>query len=252
MPRGSTEATFGCGDGSWAACPCQLPLSHRCWSSWCACQWLCRFSEMTMTTCVALQRPNRAMQPRCANAIRTAHPQIASDAKKSFRIAMLKHIHLIWYHRKMPGKKPAKILRCWPAMRKIGVFFKTERCEIPAIRTPAAVWACDAGARNAKSLAMWVERCEPLSLQQKNLHAPFLFSELSANKGLPLPLGRGVCKTKSKKWAPQTQKTLHFQGFLCSEGFETMVSEGARPWGGGRSGDCEINFPKRTLTLTLF
>ena len=35
---------------------------------------------------------------------------------------------------------PAKILRCWPAMRKIGVFFKIERCEMPAIRTPAAVW----------------------------------------------------------------------------------------------------------------
>ena len=33
-----------------------------------------------------------------------------------------------------------KRLRCWAAMRKIGVFFKIERCERPAIRTPAAVW----------------------------------------------------------------------------------------------------------------
>ena len=63
----------------------------------------------------------------------------------------------------MPEKKPAKILQCWPAMRKIGVFFKIERCEMPAIRTPAAVLACDASACDAKSLAMWVERCEPLS-----------------------------------------------------------------------------------------
>ena len=26
------------------------------------------------------------------------------------------------------------------AVRKIGMFFKIERCEMPAIRTPAAVW----------------------------------------------------------------------------------------------------------------
>ena len=32
---------------------------------------------------------------------------------------------------------------------------------MPAIRTPAAVWP--ASVRDAKSLAMWVERCEPLS-----------------------------------------------------------------------------------------
>ena len=30
------------------------------------------------------------------------------------------------------------------------------------------------------------------------------------------------------------------KSFLRSEG-ETMVSEGARPWGRGRSGDCEVN-----------
>ena len=39
--------------------------------------------------------------------------------------------------------------------------FKIERCEMPAIRTPAAVWHA-MRARDAKSLAM-VERCEPLS-----------------------------------------------------------------------------------------
>ena len=40
----------------------------------------------------------------------------------------------------MPEKPSAKILRCWPAMRKIGMFLKIERCEMPAIRTLAAVW----------------------------------------------------------------------------------------------------------------
>ena len=50
-------------------------------------------------------------------------------------------------------------------MRKIGMFFKIERCEMPAIRTLAAVWpAMHASAGDAKSLAMLVERCEPLSL----------------------------------------------------------------------------------------
>ena len=43
---------------------------------------------------------------------------------------------------------------------------------------------------------------------------------MSANKGLPLPLGRGVCKTESKNGRSrvQTQKTLYFLGFLRSEG----------------------------------
>ena len=52
----------------------------------------------------------------------------------------------------------------WPAMRKIGVFFKIERCEMPAIRTPRCGLACDASTREAKSLAIRVERCEPLSV----------------------------------------------------------------------------------------
>ena len=49
--------------------------------------------------------------------------------------------------------------------------FKIERCEMPAIRTPAA---CDASTRDAQSLAMWVERCKPLRrsacLQRHILH----------------------------------------------------------------------------------
>ena len=39
-------------------------------------------------------------------------------------------------HRKMPEKPSAKILRCWLAMQQIGMFFKIERCKMPAIRTP--------------------------------------------------------------------------------------------------------------------
>ena len=80
------------------------------------------------------------------DAIRIAHPQIASDAKKFFfvffffSLAMRKHIRLIWNHKKSSRKKPAKILRCWPAMRNIGMFLMNERCEMPAIRTPVAVW----------------------------------------------------------------------------------------------------------------
>ena len=38
----------------------------------------------------------------------------------------------------------------------------------------------------------------------------------SANKGLPLPLGRGVRKTKSKNGRSRPRKPL-FLGFLCSE-----------------------------------
>ena len=61
-------------------------------------------------------------------------------------------------------KDLAKILRCWPAMRKIGALFKIERCEMLAIRTPAAVWPAMRASAMPESLAMWVERCEPLSL----------------------------------------------------------------------------------------
>ena len=47
------------------------------------------------------------------------------------------------------------------------------------------------------------------------------------NKGLPLPLGRGVCETKSKNGRSRPRKTLYFQGFLCSEAFR---DHGLRPW----------------------
>ena len=58
---------------------------------------------------------------------------------------------------------------------------------------------------------------------------------ISANKGLPLPLGRGVCETKPRK-------PLISRVFCAQRGIETMVSDhglgrGGRPWGRGRSGD---------------
>ena len=68
-----------------------------------------------------------------------------------------------------------------------------------------------------------------------------MITQLSANKGLPLPLGRGVCETKSKNGRPTPRKSFISRVFCAQRGSETMVS--ARPWGRGRSGDCEINSP---------
>ena len=61
----------------------------------------------------------------------------------------------------------------------------------------------------------------------------------SANGGLPLPLEHRVCETKSKKGAPGTENPSCI-GFTVLRGglrpwSQTMVSEGARPWGRGRS-----------------
>ena len=66
--------------------------------------------------------------------------------------------------------------------------------------------------------------------------------EFSKKKGLPLPLGRGVCETKSKNGRSRPRKPFFSRVFCSQWGIETMVSEGARPWGRGRSGDCEESF----------
>ena len=73
----------------------------------------------------------------------------------------------------------------------------------------------------------------------------FLPPKRSANKGLPLPLGCGVCAARPnpKMGAPHPENPL-FLGFSVLRGglrpwSQTMVSEGARPWGRGRSKDCE-------------
>ena len=43
-------------------------------------------------------------------------------------------------------------------------------------------------------------------------------SQVLANKGLPLPLGRGVRETKSKNGRSRPRKPNISRGFLCSEG----------------------------------
>ena len=47
----------------------------------------------------------------------------------------------------------------------------------------------------------------------------------SANKGLPLPLGRGVCETKSKNGRPKPRKLFISRVFCAERGIETMVSD---------------------------
>ena len=47
----------------------------------------------------------------------------------------------------------------------------------------------------------------------------------SANKGLPLPLGRGVCETKSKNGRSRPRKPFISRVFCAQRGAETMVSD---------------------------
>ena len=85
--------------------------------------------------------PNRAMQPRCAMRFEIAHPQIASDAKKFLFFASDAKTHsLDLKSQEDTRKKTCENLAMLACDAKIGVFFKIERCEMPAIRTPAAVW----------------------------------------------------------------------------------------------------------------
>ena len=45
----------------------------------------------------------------------------------------------------------------------------------------------------------------------------------SAKKGLPLPLGRGVCETKSKNGRTRPRKPFISRVFCAQRGSETMV-----------------------------
>ena len=56
----------------------------------------------------------------------------------------------------------------------------------------------------------------------------------SAERGLPLPLGRGVCETKSKNGRSRPRKPFVSRVFCAQRGLETMVSEGAGPRARGR------------------
>ena len=104
---------------------CRLAVSEILWGGRVGHEFVCMFVLGSFAASPALSGPNRAMQPRCAMRFESHTPKSLAMRKGFFSLAMRKHIRLIWNHRKMPEKRPAKILRCWPAMRKIGVFFKT-------------------------------------------------------------------------------------------------------------------------------
>ena len=60
----------------------------------------------------------------------------------------------------------------------------------------------------------------------------------------PYPVGVGSARPDPKMGAPDPENPL-FLGFSVLRGglrpwSQTMVSEGARPWGRGRSGDCDL------------
>ena len=100
----------------------------------------------------------------------------------------------------MPEKPAAKILRCWPAMRKIGMFLKIAMRNACDSDSHCGL-ACDASARDAKSLAMWVERCEPLRtggfpyLDLSFLFCPFLsFPDFSGIFPICSGMVRGVSR----------------------------------------------------------
>ena len=68
----------------------------------------------------------------------------------------------------------------------------------------------------------------------------------------PYPLGAGSARPNPKMGARDPENPL-FLGFAVLRGglrpwSQTMVSEGARPWGGGRSGDCELD---KLLTVII-
>ena len=49
--------------------------------------------------------------------------------------------------------------------------------------------------------------------------------QFSAKKGLPLPLGRGVCETKSRNGRSRPRKPFISRVFCAQRGIETMVSD---------------------------
>ena len=54
---------------------------------------------------------------------------------------------------------------------------------------------------------------------------PKVLLHRSANKGLPLPLGRRVCETKSKNGRSRPRKPFISRVFCAQRGIETMVSD---------------------------
>ena len=72
----------------------------------------------------------------------------------------------------------------------------------------------------------------------------------------PYPLGAGTARPNPKMGAPDPENPL-FLGFSVLRGglrpwSQTMVSEGARPWGRGRSGDCDLHCTGKRLSRTIW
>ena len=71
--------------------------------------------------------------------------------------------------------------------------------------------------------ANWARNLRQICATPPFANAPFS----QQKKGLPLPLGRGVCETKSKNGRSrvQTQKTFISRVFCAQRRIETMVSD---------------------------
>ena len=83
------------------------------------------------------------------------------------------------------------------------------------------------------------ENCEQTEFQQTRVY--------------PYSLGAGSARPNPKMGTPDPENPL-FLGFSVLRGglrpwSQTMVSEGARPWGRGRSGDCEGYVNKRAFLI---
>ena len=82
----------------------------------------------------------------------------------------------------------------------------------------------------------WMISGGPISL--KNVR--WLFFSKQGSTPSPLPLGRGVCETKSEKGRSRDRTSFMRRAYNAQRGIETMVSdhavsEGAGPWGRDRS-----------------
>ena len=72
----------------------------------------------------------------------------------------------------------------------------------------------------------------------------------------PYPLGAGSARPNPKMGVPDPENPL-FLGFAVLRGglrpwSQTMVSEGARPWGRGRSADCDKRLSARFCCFRRF
>ena len=79
--------------------------------------------------------------------------------------------------------------------------------------------------------------------KRRDAHRGIRSCKIQQTRVYPYPLGVGSARPNPKMGAPDPENPL-FLGFSVIGGglrpwSQTMVSEGARPWGGGRSVDCE-------------